>query len=421
VNRFSITPAAVCALVLATPIAAQQRPAEPAQLSLQEVIVLADSDQPRLLAFESDARASEAAAIAARSLPDLRITAGIQNFPIGGDDAFSPTSAVMTMYTIGVMREQVRRSSREADAARILAEALVSRRQASSAERSIEREAMIAWINAVEARAKQRLLERLIADLGAGREVIEAGVPTGSSTPALALEAQAEVGLAQARLAEARRAEARARAELARWIGSAAERPLPESLPIIELPASPGDEPPAVAAHPQIQVALADQEVATRGIEVARETRKPDLSWSVTLGIRPEYGEMVSASVSLPLQTNRRNRQDRLVDAAQARAGAARLRIEDARRELLSSYRAALANYEGAAAEIEGIEAQVIPSLEAAFSAAEARYAGGGGTLDRPFDIVRRYVEVTMQLVEARARQARAAAEILYVVGEDGR
>lgn len=421
-DRFTrATVAATCALILAPPSVAQERTAEPTGLSLQEAVALAHGDQPRLLAYEREAKASEEAAIAARSLPDFKVTAGIQNFPIRGEDAFSPTSAMMTMYTIGVMREQVRRSKREAEAVRILAEALVSRRQASSEERRIRREVMIAWIDAVEARAKQQLLDRLIADLRAGRKVIEAGVPTGSSTPALALQADAEIGLEQAQLADARRAETRARADLARWIGSAADRPLPELLPRIELPTGLGNSPPALAAHPQIQAAVAEQEVATRQIEVARQERKPDLSWSVSLGIRPEHGEMVSASVSLPLQTNRRNRQDRLIGAAQERAAAARLRLEDTKRELERGYRAAVANYEGADREVARIDQEAVPALEAAFKAAEARYAGGGGTLDQPFEIVRRYTEVAMQSVEARARRARAAAEILYILGETDR
>jgi outer membrane protein TolC len=138
----------------------------------------------------------------------------------------------------------------------------------------------------------------------------------------------------------------------------------------------------------------------------------------VSLGIRPKYGEMVSAGVSIPLQLNRRNRQDRLVSAAQLRADAAALRAEDARRELASEYRSAVADYEGATAEIARIDRDAVPSLEAAFKAAEARYEGGAGTLEQPFAIVRRYAEVATQSVEAHARRARAAAQILHVHGE---
>jgi outer membrane protein TolC len=420
-NRLIRAAAAACAMAIAPPAFAQDPAAGGAALTLQEAVALARADQPRLGAYELEARASEQAAIAAQSLPDLRVTAGIQNFPIRGEDAFSPVDSMMTMYTIGVMREQVRRSKRDIEAQRILAEALVSRRQAGAEERRIRLQVMRAWLDAVEARAKQRLLQRLIDDLRDGRKVIEAGVPTGASAPALALEADAEIGLQESLLADARRAEARARAELSRWIGPAADRPLPSSLPTIELPPNLDQELAALAAHPQLQVAAAEQQVAERQIEVAQQERNRDLSWSVMLGIRPKYGEMVSASVSFPLQLNRRNRQDRVIAEAQERAGAARLRLEDARRELERDYRAAVADYRGGEAQLARIEREAVPAIESAFAAAEARYAAGAGTLDKPFAIIRRYVELTMESVEARARRARAAAEILYVVGEAGR
>ena len=407
--------AAVTALALASPAPAQQsQPADPV-LGLQDALSLAGTDQPRIEAYEREAQASEEAAVAARSLPDPQLTAGIDNFPITGRHAFSLNDE-MTMLSIGIMREQVRRSKREAAAEEILAEALVSRKQASAEERHIRRDIMLAWVDAVEARAKQKLLNEIIADLGTGRNLMKSGIPTGSSTAALTLQADAEIAIEQAQLADAVRAEKHARSELARWIGPAAYRPLPDVIPDIEVPV---DMAPPLDAHPEVQVALAQQQVAQRQVEVANQGRKWDPTYSVSLGIRPKYGEMLTAGISIPLQLNRRNRQDRLVAEAQDRAAAAALRAEDARRELAEEYRNAIADYEGAEAELDHLNKEAIPALEDAFKAAEARYeAGGGGTLDQPFAIVRRYVEVHIQAVEAQARRARAAAQILHVHGE---
>ena len=388
-------------------------------LGIREAAALARQDQPALTAFEREAAASEQAAVAARTLPDLELTVGIQNYPvIRGENAWSPVDDDMTMYTIGLMREQVRRSRREAEAARIRAEAVVSRRQGAAREREISRDVMIAWINAVEARAKQKLLEQLIADLGVGRQVAEAGVPTGASTPALALQAQAEVGSAKAMLEEARGQEAESRAEMARWIGVAAQRPLPGVIPNLE---PPGGIHPDVFAHPHIAVAAAEQEAALRRIEVARQESGWDISWSVMLGVRPKYGEMLSGQVSIPLRLNRRDRQDRLIAEAQMRADAARLRSEDTRRELSGSYRAALADYRSAQAQLDVLTREAIPSLEASFEATEARYRSGQGTLEMPLLIVRRYLETTIQSVEQQARRARAAAELIYLTQDVAR
>lgn len=385
-------------------------------LTLQDALALASTDQPRVAANEREAQASEQAAVAARSLPDPQLSMGIQDLPILGKHAFSLTKDDFTMYTIGLMREQVRRSKREAEANRILAEALVSRTQAGAEERHIRREVMIAWVNAVEARAKQSVLNLLIHDLTSGRKLIEAEIPTGGGTPALALQADAEIALEQSQLAEAIGAENRARAELGRWIGAAASRPLPNVVPDVAVPL---DAVPPIDSHPEVQVALAQQQVAEREIEVARQSRKWDPTYSVSLALRPKYSQMISVGVSIPLQTNRRNKQDRLANAAQLRAEAAALKAEDTRRELTSEYQSAVADYRSATDEIARIDKEAVPSLEHAFKAAEARYEGGsGGTLDQSFAIVRRYDEVAMQSIEAHARRARAAAEILHVHGE---
>ena len=404
----------VAASLLATAAAAEEKPAGPA-LTVQQAVALASADQPSVAAYESDAIASEQAAIAARSLPDPQISAGIQNYPVTGMNAPSPTRDEMTMYTIGVMREQVRRTQREAEAARLRAEAAVSRFQGSARQRTIQRDVMKAWIDAVEARAKQRLLVRVIGDLNTGQKIMEAGVPTGASSPALALEAQAEVSLAEAELADARGAEQRARGMLRRWIGPAADRPLPDYIPHIDLP--PGVA-PDFNAHPEVLVANAEETAAQREAQVARTQRRPNVSWSAMVGIRPTYGEMASVQVSIPLQINRRNLQDRKVAEAEARANAALLRAEDTKRDLAGQYAQALADYRSADARIAEISGHAIPSLEASFRAAEARYAGGQGSLELPLTVVRRYVETNIQLVEQQGAKARAAADLIYLTGE---
>ncbi len=138
-------------------------------------------------------------------------------------------------------------------------------------------------------------------------------------------------------------------------------------------------------------------------------------------GWRPEFGDLVSARVTIPIQINRGRLQNRRIAEAEARADAARLRAEGVRRELGSAYLAALADYRNAEAQLAVLRDRAIPSLEASFEAAEARYAGGQGSLELPLNIVRRYVEAHIQSVEQQGRRARAAAEIIYLTGEAGR
>ena len=152
-----------------------------------------------------------------------------------------------------------------------------------------------------------------------------------------------------------------------------------------------------------------------RQIDVANADRKRDFTWAVKYAWRPDYGDLVSAQVSFPLLINKAGRQNRRIAEATARADAARLRTEDTKRELSSAFETALADYNSADAQLAIINSQAVPSLEASFAAAEARYGAGQGTLELPLTIVRRYVEVTIQSIEKQAERARGAAELTYL------
>lgn len=384
------------------------------ELSLNEAIALSQGDQPSIAAYERDAKASEEAAIAAGTKPDPVLTGSVQSYPVTGARAFSPNRDDFTMYTIGFMREEVRRSKREAAAAALRADAVVSRTEGSVQERRIRRSVMIAWINAVEANAKQKLLARIISDLQVGHRVMEAGIPTGASTPSTALQMQAEISLAQVQLAEARGQEIRARAELARWIGDAARRPLPTRIPAIDLPPD-VDTKFDPAAHPEVRLADAEETAARLRTDMARRDRRPNLSWGLNYSFRPDFGDYVGVQLSVPLQLNRSKLQDRRIAEASERASAAQLRAADMRRDIDGQYYAAFADYQAADAQFTILTKQSVPSLEASFDAAEARYGAGQGTLELPLSLVRRYVETAIQTLEEQAKRARAATEITYL------
>jgi outer membrane protein TolC len=135
---------------------------------------------------------------------------------------------------------------------------------------------------------------------------------------------------------------------------------------------------------------------------------------------RPKFGNMVTGQVSIPLEVNQRNRQNRKIAEAQLRADAAALRAEDTRRDLIQQYATARADFEGADAELVRIDREAVPALESAFNTAEARFETGGGTAEESFQIVQRYLETAVKSVETRGRRDRAIADMLYIAGESG-
>lgn len=114
--------AALTALALTMPLAVAAQDA----LTLERALELSLDRQPALTAYSRTAQAFEEAAVAAGQLPDPRVRAGIQNLPVTGSDAFSLDADFMTMRFIGIGREQVRRTRRRAESARLLAQGEVA-------------------------------------------------------------------------------------------------------------------------------------------------------------------------------------------------------------------------------------------------------------------------------------------------------
>lgn len=399
------------ALVLPTPAFAQ------GTLTLDDALRLSLERQPALEAYTRTAQASTEAATAARQLPDPRLTVGVQNLPITGDP-LSFTSDDMTMRTIGIGREQVRRSRRDAAAARLLAEGDVSLAEQQLLARRIQREVMLGWIAVLEARQKQEVLRGLTARLEARMEVMEQHVSTGRATPADVVAVRAEVGAARADLATAEGDEQAGRAALARWIGDAADLRLEGGLPICRPPAR-ADALPMIGRHPMLALAQRQNIVAERGIDVARADRRPNWSWSVMYGQRVgNRSDMVGFEVSIELPLNRHRLQDRRIAEASELAAAARDRVEDTRRDLLSQLDRVLAQWTAAQARLDATARETLPALRAAEQALEARYAGGGGVLDSILVARERTTRTALEEVGQRANLARVSADLLFYVEE---
>ena len=402
------------ALAVATSAFAQT----PGALSLDEALRLSLERQPALTAFDRTARSFEEAAIAARQLPDIELSVGLQNVPVSGDDAFSFDGGMMTMKTIGLARRQVRDSKRTAASARLLAQGAVSAAEQDVLARRIQREVMLGWIMVVESQQKREVLGFLTRKLQARQETIEANILSGGATAAAAIAIQAEIAAARAELLAARDAEAAGRAMLARWIGDAAEQRLAQnSLPICR-PAEKQQIAALLDNHPLLEVARRQNRVAESAVSVARADRNPDWGWSVQYGQRDDFPDLLSVRVSIDLPLNRANRQNRRIAEASELAAAARDRLEDTRRELKADFEQAWAQWSAANARYSTNLTQTLPALEAAENALLARLAGGQPALAEVQAASERTTRTALDVVDQRAALARTSADLSFYLEE---
>jgi cobalt-zinc-cadmium efflux system outer membrane protein len=295
--------------------------AEP--LTFDEALALANSNAPSLQARIMTVDAARSTAVAAGQLPDPVIGVSLENFPISGPPAFSLTRESMTMQRLSVEQTFPNLAKRHARASLAAAEIGVAAANVRVEARNVRLQTALAWIDLYYAEKRLEQLTLLNAGLGDLQATVAARLTAGSARPAQALEPeqlQAQVNdRRSALIADA----ARARFALARFTGD-------------DAPSISGDPPElridraaltvAIEYLPSLHMIDAQSRTANSQTAIARAELRPDWTVSASYGRRdPRYGDMVSLGVSFDLPLFARNRQNPVIAARTAEAGAVRL------------------------------------------------------------------------------------------------
>lgn len=195
--RLSVLSIALASYVLAT------TPAH--ALDFAEARQLAEQQSPRAAAQSLQIRAAEAAQKAAGSLPDPKLSVGIENLPVSGMDRWSLTRESMTMQRLALMQEVPNRAKRDAQVAS--AQARVERERATLVLQrlQIRQELSLAWIAAQAAEERSQLLTDLLAENQRLQDSLPARVAGGSAQAGDLLAAQQEALALSDRRPHARR------------------------------------------------------------------------------------------------------------------------------------------------------------------------------------------------------------------------
>lgn len=394
--------------------------AAPGELSLDEVARLALEHQPNLEAYTKASVAAREAAVAEGQLPDPEIKFGVQNLPVTGADAYRLDREDMTMVTIGVGQEIVRKPIRIAAANRMQAESAQWQAEQAATARRVVRDAQLAWVDAFDAAKRASLLARMADELAAERDVGKRRIASGAMATRELFELDATLAMAHDKRLVAENGTRKARAQLSRWLGVAAFRPLPAELPTPRFPETsalpvPGDD---LSAHPQLEALRKGEDVTRFEAERARAERRPNWSWEVMYGQRQDgRADLATLQFSLPLLWNRADRQDRRLAEKLALAERARSLTLDAERELRAELTAALAERDTAQARNREHLERLIPAAHARLETARASYAAGTLPLAAVWQARRGVLEVEMEHWMIRADLLRAALRLEYLLG----
>jgi outer membrane protein TolC len=404
--------AGVLALLLSAAVPAQPVQAAPV-LSLEQALQLAQERSRQLVAQQAMASSARHMAVAAGQLPDPVLKGGINNMPVTGPDAYTLTRDPLTMRSIGVMQELVRGDKRSARAQRYEREAQAVEAARALSLSNLQRDTTLAWLERYYQERLLELLTRQRVEALLQVDAAEAAYRGARGSQSDVLAARSAVAQMDDRLAMAERQLANAKTQLARWVGEAARQPLAELPDTSQLRLSSEDLEKQLAHHPQIAVLSSQEAVAQADADIAVSNKQTD--WSVELmynQLGPAYANMVSINLSIPMQWDQKNRQDRELSAKLAVIDQLQSEREEATRAHVSEVQAMLQEWQSNRQRLQRFEQTLLPLARERVHAALAAYRGGSGMLSAVLEARRGDIDTRMERIRLELETARLWAQL---------
>ncbi len=391
-------------------------------LTLGEAQKLAVARSRQLPAQDASVTASREMAVAAGQLPDPVLKLGIDNLPVSGADRLSLTRDFMTMRRVGVMQELTRSDKRIARTERFEREAQKTLAEKTAAIATIERDTALAWLD----RYYSEAMAAVIAEQGIQAKLeiqgAEGSYRAGRGTQADVVMARNAVAAFDDRASDAARRVRSATIMLSRWIGETASMPLTGQPAIDRIRLDPLLLDVQLAHHPEVAILQRQEELAQAEARVAQASKKTD--WTVELAYQqrgPDFSNMASVGVSIPLQWDQKNRQDREVSAKLALVDMARGEREESLRKYVAQTRALIDEWQNGRERIERYERELIPLANDRTQAVIAAYRGGKSSLAEVLAARRNTIDIRLQMLELQAGTARLWAQLNFLMPDDGK
>jgi outer membrane protein TolC len=390
-----------------------------APLTFEAALQLAVTQSRLLEASAIQAGAAREMAVAAAQLPDPVLRLGINNLPIDGADRLSLSRDFMTMRSIGMSQEFTREDKRRARSGRFEREAETADANRMLTLTNVQRNTATAWLDRYHQERVLTLLERQRDEATLQIDAAAATYRGGRGLQSDVFAARSAVAQLEDRIAQAERQVAAAKTVLARWIGEAAGQPLGDRPSTDAVGLNETNLETQLLHHPQIAVMVKQEAMAQADAQVAQANKRADWSVELMLSQRgPAYSNMVSLNVSVPLQWDQKNRQDRELAAKLASVAQIRAEREDAVRAHVAEARAMLQEWHSNHARIKRYDHSILPLTTERTRAALAAYRGGastGGTLGAVLEARRIEIETRIERLRLEIETARLWAQLNYL------
>lgn len=391
--------------------------AQAGPLTYDQALRQAVANAPGATAARAGIAAAEADAGAAGSLPDPRLSIGLDNFPVSGPPAFTFGGDNMTMARVGVQQDLPNLAKRHA--AQAQARAIVATAEASQASRlrQIRLGAGMAWIDLAYAERRLGAMDSALRALRTLPAAARAAVVSGAARPAQTLGADQAIATLEDRRDELISAVARARAMLTRWTGVQAPGTV-GAIPALDI--VPARLRTALDRHPDILSADAGVIRAQADATAARAEKRPDWGFEVAYQRRDRrYGDMVSAGVSMSLPLFARSRQNPRIAARESAAAQADAEREDARREVAANLEAGLADHAMHHEQWMRARGTLVPLARKRAELEMASYSAGRAGLTDVIEAKTALADAELTALDREAEVARDAVRLTITFGSD--
>jgi outer membrane protein TolC len=402
-----------CLLLIAIPLTcAAERP----ELPLDEAVAHAVATAPEVAAGVEGAAAMRELATSAGRLPDPALIVGVDNVPVDGPDAWSTSADFMTMKNFGLMQEFPGRVKRRLERDLASAEVSIADAELSDTRLLVARETARAWIRRASIESALDSLTRLRAEVELGATAARASVRAGRASTAEALAAESAIVRFETRLLDFEGKARQARAELARWIGDEAERPLARPPTFDTLPTPVASLVADVERHGRILPLDARLTAARTEAELARAERRPDWSAELVYGKRgPDFDDMASLRFTIDLPLFARHRQDPVIAARKADLRRLEAERDGDLRAYTSELRQMLIEWEQSGAQLVQFDRELLPLARERSRASLAAYRSGTADLRLVVDALEDEIDLLVERAELANVRGSAWAYLCYL------
>lgn len=391
-----------------------------ADITLEQALTSAERYSAELSANQHQVNALENMASSATQLPDPKLKFGIENLPVGGNNARRFTREGMTMQRVGIMQDYISSDKRQRKADTLSAEARKTAAGSETIRTRLQKEAAQAWLDL--ALTEQAVSDAKVLVQESEKQVAlqRAGVASGGALPSSVLDARLALSSMQDRLTTALRDVALAQTQLTQLTGIEVNHisgPLPH---FTRLPAEITLLREAINQHPEVLLASREADVAKARSAQSAIAATPDIGIEVYYAKRAdEYEDMAGVMVTVDLPLFRSQRQDKDYAADLSRSMEANDQLTLLTRDHRAQLDTLLAQYQASQQLWHRQTAEVLPLQKQRVNLVMAQYQANKSDLSSVLEARRALLDSQLNASNAARELARTWAAIRYLTPQE--